>query len=74
MLTENKVNLTYRTVFGLHGISDEDALTIFDGISSWFANFNLLLAFPLIPRIALRLPDWIPSTFVPGYMCIRQVR
>ncbi|KAN0103506.1 Cytochrome P450 [Hyaloscypha variabilis] len=66
------VNLTCRTVFGLHGISDEDALTIFDGISSWFANFNLLLAFPLIPRIALRLPDWIPSTFVPGYMCIRQ--
>ncbi|KAH8651930.1 cytochrome P450 [Tricladium varicosporioides] len=66
------VNLTFRTVFGLNEIPDEDALAMFDGISGWFSNFNLLLAFPLIPRIALRLPNWVPSKFVPGYMCIRR--
>jgi len=69
-----KVNLTCRTVFGLHKISKKDALTIFDGISGWFSSFNVALAFPLIPKIALKLPDWLTARIVPGYLCILQVR
>ena len=70
----NKVNLTCRTVFGLHDMSKIDSLTIFDGISGWFASFNVALAFPLIPKIALKLPDWLTARIVPGYLCILQVR
>lgn len=54
-------------------MSDKDALTIFNGISGWFASFNYLLAFPIIPKLALLLPDSIADRFVPGFLCIRQV-
>jgi hypothetical protein len=70
----SKVNLTCRTVFGLHEMSSEDAFTIFDGISGWFSSFNVALAFPLIPKIALQLPNWLTTRIVPGYLCILQVR
>src|ERR1700709_1759751 len=73
-LTVKQVNVSCRTVFGLHETSDKDAVTIFNGISSWFATFNFLLAFPIIPKVALMIPDWLTGRFIPGYMCIRQVR
>lgn len=49
-------------------------MTIFDGISGWFASFNIALALPLIPKIALKLPDFLTTRIVPGYLCILQVR
>ncbi|KFZ23007.1 hypothetical protein V502_02504 [Pseudogymnoascus sp. VKM F-4520 (FW-2644)] len=72
MLGQLFVNLTCRTVFGLHDMSKIDSLTIFDGISGWFSSFNVALAFPLIPKIALKLPDWLTARIVPGYLCILQ--